>query len=103
MYSLDTVALSKGQEKEPEVAELKMLRYSVGVTKLYKIRSEYMEVSTRNDPCKTTQRHADRRETKMVWTHDEEGGRAHWKKNAKDEATWTKKKGKIKEKIYGCC
>ena len=42
VYSLETVALSKGQEKELEVAELKMLRYSLGVTKLDKIRSEYI-------------------------------------------------------------
>ena len=29
VYSLEMVALSKGQEKELEVAELKMLRYSL--------------------------------------------------------------------------
>ena len=40
VYSLETVALSKGQENELEVTELKMLRYSLGVTKLDKIRSE---------------------------------------------------------------
>ena len=34
--------MRKGQEKELEVTELKILRYSLGVTKLDKIRSEYI-------------------------------------------------------------
>ena len=73
VYSLETVVLSKGQEKELEVAELKMLRYSLGVTKLDKIKSEYI----RGMAHVTRLRQAERRETKMVWTHDEEGGRVH--------------------------
>ena len=32
MYGLETVALSKRQEQEFEVAELRMLRFSLGVT-----------------------------------------------------------------------
>ena len=33
LYRLETVALMKRQEAEMEVAELKMLRFSLGVTK----------------------------------------------------------------------
>ena len=42
MYGLETVALIKGQEKELEVAELKTLRFPLGVTKLDKIRNEFI-------------------------------------------------------------
>ena len=39
---LETVALTKRQEAEMEVAELKMLRFSLGVTRMDKIRNEYI-------------------------------------------------------------
>lgn len=37
MYGLETVALSKRQEAELEVAEMKMLRFALGVTKMNRI------------------------------------------------------------------
>ena len=42
LYGLETVALTKRQEAEMEVAELKMLRDSLGVTRMDKIRNEYI-------------------------------------------------------------
>ena len=42
LYGLETVALTKRQETEMEVAELKMLRFSLGVTRMDKIRNEYI-------------------------------------------------------------
>ncbi|KAK3538125.1 hypothetical protein QTP70_030292 [Hemibagrus guttatus] len=42
LYGLETVSLSKRQESELEVAELKMLRFSLGVTRLDRIRNEYI-------------------------------------------------------------
>ncbi|KAK3538187.1 hypothetical protein QTP70_032945 [Hemibagrus guttatus] len=42
MYGLETVSLRKRQESELEVAELKMLRFSLGVTRLDRIRNEYI-------------------------------------------------------------
>ena len=42
LYGLETVALTKRQEAEMEVAELKMLRFSLGVTRMDKIRNEYV-------------------------------------------------------------
>ena len=42
LYGLETVALTKKQEAEMEVAELKMLRFSLGVTRMDKIRNEYI-------------------------------------------------------------
>ena len=42
LYGLETVALIKREEAEMEVAELKMLRLSIGVTRMDKIRNEYI-------------------------------------------------------------
>ena len=42
LYGLETVALTKRQEAEMEVAEVKMLRLSLGVTRMDKIRNEYI-------------------------------------------------------------
>ncbi|MCJ8742901.1 hypothetical protein PDJAM_G00087620 [Pangasius djambal] len=42
LYGLETVALRKRHESELEVAELKMLRFSLGVTRLDRIRNEYI-------------------------------------------------------------
>ena len=43
LYGLDTVALTKRQEAEMEVTELKMLRFSLGVTIMDTIRNESSE------------------------------------------------------------
>ncbi|KAK3551037.1 hypothetical protein QTP70_011510 [Hemibagrus guttatus] len=42
LYDLETLSLRKRQESELEVAELKMLRFSLGVTRLDRIRNEYI-------------------------------------------------------------
>ena len=42
LYGLETVSLTKRQEAEMEVAELKMLRFSLGVTRMDNIRNEYI-------------------------------------------------------------
>ncbi|KAK3548096.1 hypothetical protein QTP70_004523 [Hemibagrus guttatus] len=42
LYGLETVSLRKRQESELEAAELKMLKFSLGVTRLDRIRNEYV-------------------------------------------------------------
>ena len=42
LYGLETVALTKRQEAKMEVAELKVLRFSLGVTIMDNIRNEYI-------------------------------------------------------------
>ena len=42
LYGLEAVPLTKRQEKELEVAELKMLRFSLGVSRLDRIRNDYI-------------------------------------------------------------
>ena len=42
LYGLDTVPLTKKQEAELAVAELKMLRFSLGFTRMEKIKNEFI-------------------------------------------------------------
>ena len=42
VYGLETVAVTKKQVKEMEVAKMKMLRFVMGVTRKDKIRNEYI-------------------------------------------------------------
>ena len=41
-YDLETVALTKSQEAELEVAELWMLSFSLGATRMGRIRNEHI-------------------------------------------------------------
>ena len=43
VYGLETVAVTKKQVKEMEVAEMKMLRFAMGVTRKDKIRNKYIK------------------------------------------------------------
>ena len=42
VYGLETVTVTKKQVKKMEVAEMKMLRFAMGVTRKDKIRNEYI-------------------------------------------------------------
>ena len=42
MYGLETVAVTKKQIEEMEIAEMKMLRFAMGVTRKDKVRNEYI-------------------------------------------------------------
>ena len=42
VYGLETVAVTKKQIEEMEVAEIKMLRFVMGVTRKDKVRNEYI-------------------------------------------------------------
>ena len=42
VYGLETVAVTKKQVEEMEVAEIIMLRFAMGVTRKYKIRNKYI-------------------------------------------------------------
>ena len=42
LYGLETVAIEKKQVEEMEVAEIKMLRFTMGVTRKDKIRNEHI-------------------------------------------------------------
>ncbi|KAK3558164.1 hypothetical protein QTP86_011860 [Hemibagrus guttatus] len=75
LYGLETVTLRKRQESELEVAELKMLRFSLGVTRLDRIRNEYIRgtahVGRLGDKVREARLrwfgHVQRRESKGQW------------------------------------
>lgn len=72
-HSLETVALTKRQEQE--VVDLKMLRFTLGVTRMAKIRNEMIrgtaQVKQRGDKSQ-------RGQTATVWTCPEEGRWVYW-------------------------
>ena len=45
LYAIETVTVTKRQEEDLEVAELRMLRFAMGVTKMDKIRNNYTRVN----------------------------------------------------------
>ena len=47
VYGLETVAVTKKQVKKMEVAEMKILRFAMGLTRKDKIRNEYIRVQLR--------------------------------------------------------
>ena len=47
VYGLETVAITKRQVEEIKVAEMKMLRFAMGVTRKDKIKNEYIRVQLR--------------------------------------------------------
>ena len=42
VYGLETVAVTKKQVEEMEVAEMKMLRFAMGATRKVKIKNDYI-------------------------------------------------------------
>ena len=47
VYGLETMAVTKKQMEEMEVAEMKILRFAMGVTSKDKIRNEYIRVTVK--------------------------------------------------------
>ena len=47
VYKLETVAVTKKQVEEMEVAEKKMLRFAMRMTRKDKIRNEYIKVTVK--------------------------------------------------------
>ena len=64
LYGLKPMALTKRQEVEMEVAELKLLRFSLGVTRMDNIRNECIRGNT---ACGTVWGENTRGKTKVVW------------------------------------
>ncbi|KAK3507927.1 hypothetical protein QTP70_003822 [Hemibagrus guttatus] len=83
LYGLETVSLRKRQESELEVAELKMLRFSLGVTSLDRIRNEYIRgtahVGSLGDKV---------RKLKRTWVLQQDNDPKH---TSKSTSEWLKK------------
>ena len=66
VYGLETVAVTKKQVEEMEVAEMKILSFVMGVTRKDKIRNEYIRITVK---VRRTVRNEDEGgQTEMVWT-----------------------------------
>ena len=84
VYGLETVAVTKKQVEEMEVAEMKILRFAMGVTRKDKIRNEYIKSTVKVERLGMKMKqsrlrwygHAGRRviEMELVTRKEEEGG-----------------------------
>ena len=63
VYGLETVAVTKKQVEEIDVAEIKILRFVLGVTRKNKIRNEYIRSTT----VKVERLGIKMREGKLMW------------------------------------
>ena len=62
LYGMETVAMTKRQERKMEVAEMKMLRFSLGMTRVNRLRNE--EIRER---LGVTELEAKLREARLRW------------------------------------
>ena len=98
LYGLETVALTKRQEAEMEVAELKMLRFALGVTRMDDIRNENIRGTAQVGKYEEKTRearlrwygHLRRKDDGYIGRTDAEDG------VAREEET-----GKAKKEVYG--
>ena len=66
VYGLETVAVTKKQVEEMEVAEMKMLRFAMGVTRKDKIRNEHIRSTVKVERLGMKMREG--RQAEVVWT-----------------------------------
>lgn len=62
LYGMETVAVTKGQERKMEVAEMKMLRFSLGKTRMDRVRNEEIRRTVRVEEFR-----GKLRETRLRW------------------------------------
>ena len=90
MYGAETWALKTAQDKKLEVAEMRMLRWMCGITKLDKIRNERLRGTTEvGDITKKVQ------ERRLKWYGHVMRGALRRKEGDGNESTaWEKEEGK---------
>ena len=98
MYGMDTVAVTGRQVKKMEVAELKMVRWSLGVTRKDRIRNRYIRDC---EDCEIGGQ-AEEWETAMVRTCEEKRGSVHGEKSVGDGVAGEKETRKTEEDVDGC-
>ena len=95
LYGMETVAVTDRQMRKMEVAELKMVRWALGVTRNDKIRNEYVrgtaKIGRQTSECKAT----------LVWTYKKKRRRLRGEKDDGDGGARHKEKRKAKEKVDG--
>ena len=105
VYGLEMMAVTKKQVKEMEVAEMKMLRFAMGMTRKDKIRNKYIRGTVKVEQLGMKMREGRLRWYGHVMRRDQEYvGR----KMMEMELLGKREKGKkekreTKEKIFRCC
>ena len=100
MYGLETVAVTKKQVEEMEVAEMKMLRFAMGVTRKDKIRNEHIRSTIKVERLGMKLREGRLRWYGHVMRRDQEYvGR----KMMEMELPGKRRRGRPKEKYFRCC
>ena len=115
VYELETVAVTKKQVKEMKVAEIKMLRFAMGVTKKDKIRNKYIRSTVKVERLGMKMREGRLRRYGDVMRRDQKyiGRKMMEMENWKLERFYSldqeekkeekrKEKRKTKEKIFRC-
>ena len=98
IYGMKTVAVTERQMGKMEVAELKMMRWALEVTRKDKIRNEYVKGTAKI--AKLGNKLRDARHM-LVWTRKKEKRRLRGKKDDGDGGAGQKEKRKVKEKVDG--
>ena len=99
VYGLETVAVTKKQVEEMEVAEMKMLKFAMGVTRKDKIRNEHIRSTVKVEPLGMKMTEGRLRWYGHVMRRDQEyAGR----KMMEMELPGKRKKRETKEKIFRC-
>ena len=99
VYGLETVAVTKKQVEEMEVAEMKMLRFAMGVTRKDKIRNEHIGSTVKVERLGMKMREGRLRWYGHVRRRDQE---YVGKKMMEMELLGKIKKRETKEKIFRC-
>ena len=97
VYGLETVAVAKKQVEEMEVAEMKMLRFAMGVTRKDKIRNKYIRGTVKVERLGMKVR-----EGRLRWYGHEERPRVCRKKDDGNGVIGQEEKRETKEKISRC-
>ena len=95
VYGLKMVAVTKKQVEEMEVAEIKMLRFAMGVTRKDKIRNECIRGTV-----KVVRNEDEGGQAELVWTCHEERPRVCRKDDG--NGVTRKEKRETKQKIFRC-
>ena len=97
VYGLETVAVTKKQREEMEVAQMKMLRFAMGVTRKYKIRNEHIRSTVKIERLGMKMRESRLRWYGHVMKRDQEYvGR----KMMEMELPGKRKRGRLKKRFF---
>ena len=80
LCGIETLAMTEKQVGKIEVAELKMVRWALSVTKKDKTKNEYVRKTAKIAKLGQTSGH----KITLVWTREEERRRLLWEKNDRD-------------------